>query len=142
MRAAAQRIASRLGRRGHWLILWGVGWIAYGYGTVSEPQTDRRGLGLVTTLAPLHCWAWGWIGAGTLALAFAWLPAPWDWPGFILAVFPPLMWATSYFTAGATGGLPRGPYAGGLFLVIALAVVLSSLTREYSVPHRRNAPGP
>lgn len=141
MSAAARFVRLRLGRRGQWLVIWGLGWIAYGYGTVAEPQTDRRGLALVTTWAPLHCWAWVWIGSGVLALVCAAVRPPWDWPGFYLATIPPLVWSISYFTSGATADLARGPYAGGLWLVIAAGVLNSSRTREHSVPHSRKPRG-
>lgn len=137
MCAAARRARALLGRRGPWLILWGLGWIAYGYGTVAEPVADRRGLRLVAAIAPLHCWAWVWVACGTVCLAHAVSCPPWDWPGFIIGMIPPLTWSVSYFTAGITGSYPRGPYAGGLWLVIAAAVLYSSTTREYSVPHAR-----
>ncbi|MFM9566106.1 hypothetical protein [Streptomyces turgidiscabies] len=137
MCAAALRLRALLGRRGTWLLLWGCGWICWGYGTVAEPQTDQRGLRLLIAIAPLHCWAWVWIGTGIITLAFSVLRTPRDWPGFIVALIPPLAWSVSYFAAGITGALDRGPWAGTLWLIIAGAVLKSSLTREHSVPHPR-----
>jgi hypothetical protein len=135
MRAAARRLRVRPGRRGQWLLLWAVAWICWGYGVVAEPLSDQRAFRFLTQAAPLHCWAWVWIGSGVISAAFSFVRPPWDWPGFIVALLPPLAWAMSYFVAGAVGDYPRGLYAGLLWLALAAAVLNSSRTREHSVPH-------
>lgn len=141
MRAAARRLRTRLGRRGQWLILWAVAWICWGYGVVAAPLPDPRPFRLLTTAAPLHCWAWVWIGAGIIVAGCSLLRPPLDWPGFIVALVPPLTWAMSYFVAGALGDYPRGLWAGLLWLALAAAVLQSSRTREHSVPHSRKTGG-
>ncbi|MGC5400221.1 hypothetical protein ACPXCP_31330 [Streptomyces sp. DT20] len=141
MRAAARRLRTRLGRRGQWLILWAVAWICWGYGVVAAPIPDPAPFRLLTTAAPLHDWAWVWIGAGIIVAGCSLLRPPWDWPGFIVALVPPLTWAMSYFVAGALGDYARGPWAGLLWLALAAAVMQSSRTREHSVPHSRKTGG-
>lgn len=137
MCAAARRLRARLGRRGQWLLLWSVAWICWGYGVVAAPLPDVRPFRLLLQFAPLHCWAWVWLGAGIITAAVSLARPPWDWPGFIVALVPPLTWSMSYFVAGALGDYPRGLWAGLLWLALAAAVLQSSRTREHSVPHSR-----
>lgn len=109
MRAAAQRLTRRLGRRGALLTLKGVMATGYGSGQVFEPTGDRHGLTLLLKLWPLELWGWAWVTAGALALVCAWLPPRRDWPGFLAVWLIATPWAMAYFLSWwPLGESPRG----------------------------------
>lgn len=99
MRAAAQRIRRRMGRRGALLTLKGVMAVGYGSGQVVQPTGDRQGLSLLLKAAPLEAWGWAWVLAGAVALVCAWLPRPHDWPGFVAVWLIASAWAGAYLVS-------------------------------------------
>ncbi|CAL9665399.1 hypothetical protein SUDANB145_07399 (plasmid) [Streptomyces sp. enrichment culture] len=96
MRAAAQRLKRRLGRRGALLTCKGIVAAGYGSGQVVQPTGDRQGLTLLLKAAPLDAWGWAWITAGAIALVCAWLPPRKDWPGFLAVWLIATPWAMAY----------------------------------------------
>lgn len=135
MRRAAARIRYRLGRRGAILAILGAGKVSYGVGYIAVPPSSTRGLELLTSAAPLHCWAWVWIAAGAVTFAAAWLPVGRDAIGFTAALVPPSLWAAAYLWSTVTGEYERGGWLAGWYLTSHVGVILwASTVPEYSVP--------
>ncbi|MFJ8995627.1 hypothetical protein ACIRQH_35130 [Streptomyces sp. NPDC102279] len=105
---AATWFSGHLGRRGPFLVFMGIGKVCFGASFIFEPPFTTQGLGVLTSRAPLHCWAWVWILAGIGVFASAWLPFTRDRWGFVLASVPPTMWAFAYGWSGLVGDYPRG----------------------------------
>ena len=109
MRAVARRLGRRLGRRGTILLLKGTIAVLYGYGQLTQPIPDRRGLRLLLALMPLGGWAAAWMAAGLVALVCAWLPARRDWPGYLAVWAITAPWSMGYLVAW----WPLGEYERG-----------------------------
>lgn len=132
---AVLRLRQHLGRRGAFLLILGVGKVCWGVGWIAAPVTDPDGLDLLTSVAPLHCWAWLWISSGVVMLGMAWLRVGRDWAGFAIALVPPTIWALAYVVAVITGDYPRGGYVAVWYLTSHVGVILwASGVPEYSVP--------
>lgn len=106
-RRAARWFSGHLGRRGPFLVFFGVGKICFGGSFIFEPPSTA-GLGMLTRFAPLHCWAWIWIICGAATFTCAWLRFGRDGLGFVTASIPPAIWAFTYGWAGILGDYPRG----------------------------------
>jgi hypothetical protein len=72
-----------LGRRGAFLLAFGMVWGLIGYGQISAPPPDQRGLHLLLDRVPLEVWGWLWITAGVVAIVSAFLPQGSDRFGFL-----------------------------------------------------------
>jgi hypothetical protein len=108
VRAAANRWFSwHLGRRGPFLAFMGVGKICWGISLIVEPPITG-GPTLLTSLAPLHCWAWVWVLCGAGTFASAWMTFARDRWGFVIASVPPTLWAFAYGWSGVVGDYARG----------------------------------
>lgn len=143
MRAAAQWIGKRLGRRtpaarrhlrrvlrdtlgqrGIPLLLLGTGKFCFGIGFIAAPIVDPRGLELLTAIAPVHCWAWIWVICGTITFASAFLRIGRDRWGFVTALVPPVIWASAYGYAAATGTYSRGFYIFFWYMTSHVGMIL------------------
>lgn len=156
-RAAARRLSTALGRRTHplfprlsryrsWvrthlaqrgipLLLLGVGKIGFGLGFIAAPLADPTGLELLTGVAPLHCWAWLWVLCGLVTSASAFLRIGRDRWGFVTALIPPVVWASAYGYAAATGVYTRGFYVFLWYMTSHVGVILwASRVPEFEVP--------
>lgn len=132
--AAARRLHEYLGRRGRFLSLIGVGKACYGAGLVAD-TTTVRGLELLARVAPISTWAWLWIAAGAVTFASAFLRVGRDSLGFIAALIPPTVWATSHMVSVLNGDFGRGGYLAVWFLTSHVGVILWAATvPEHSVP--------
>lgn len=109
MRAAAQRMSRRWGRRGPFLLFLGAGEVFFGVGVIANPPSEK-GLGLITAAAPLHCWAWLWILAGVVTFCSAFVQFGRDGWGFLAASVPPALWAFAYGWGTVTDAYPRGAW--------------------------------
>jgi hypothetical protein len=105
--AAVERMTRRWGRRGPFLLFLGAGEAFFGLGVIVTPPS-QAGLGLLTGIAPLHCWAWVWIIAGAITASSAFVRFGHDGRGFLAASVPPTLWAFAYGWAAATDSYPRG----------------------------------
>lgn len=123
MRAAAQRIRRRLGRRGPFLVFMGAGKVCFGASFIFDPPTATGGFALLTRFAPLHCWAWVWIICGAAAFCGAWLRFGRDGWGFVAASIPPALWAWAYGWAGLTGDYTRGLFLFGWYITSHCGVI-------------------
>ncbi len=123
VRARAQRwFSGRLGRRGPFLVILGIGKVCWGVGMIVEPpRTD--GLQLLTGVAPLHCWASVWILAGLVTFASAWWPFSRDGWGFVAATVPPAVWAFAYLWGWAADGYARGLWIFGWYMTTHCGVI-------------------
>ncbi|MEU0332243.1 hypothetical protein [Streptomyces sp. NPDC006193] len=127
MRAAARRLRKKLGRRGALLTLKGVIATLYGYGQLTTPTADERGIFLLLKLMPFTGWAWLWVLAGATALVCAWLPQRRDWPGFLAVWGVTAPWAGAYFAAwwplaeSKTGWIPAAIF--GAFGAVCLVAI-------------------
>lgn len=132
----ARRLRQKLGRRGAFLLILGIGKTCWGVGFVAIPQPDPAGLELLTDHAPLHCWAWLWILAGIATISSAFLRVGRDGFGFAVALVPPTVWATAYVAAAISGTFPRGAFAAVFYLTSHVGVIMWAATvPEHSVPH-------
>ncbi|MBB1253160.1 hypothetical protein H3146_07220 [Streptomyces sp. OF3] len=132
---AARTIRDRLGRRGAFLLILGIGKTSWGLGFLVAPHPEPRGLALLTSLAPLHCWAWVWVAAGIATTGCAFLKVGRDALGFVTALVPPTVWATAYTVAVATGDYPRGGWVALWYLTSHVGVIMwAAAVPEHSVP--------
>jgi hypothetical protein len=146
MRAAARRLHGKLGRRGIFLLILGIGKTCWGLSFLVNPP-PAQGLGLLTHWCDLRHWAWLWIVCGLVTSGAAFLRVGRDWAGFLAALIPPTVWATAYTAAVVTGQYSRGAYVALWYLTSHVGVILwAAEVPEYSVPHapraaRKGGPG-
>jgi hypothetical protein len=131
-------LRAHLGQRGIPLLLLGVGKIAFGVGFIAAPLADPSGLQLLTSLAPVHTWAWLWVICGAITAASAWLRIGRDRWGFVSALIPPVVWASAYGYAAATGLYTRGFYVFVWYMTSHVGIILwaSHVPEEFGVLHR------
>ena len=136
------RRASRiLGRRGAFLLCFGTVWSLIGYGQITAPQPDQRGLKLLTDVLPLSVWGWCWMTAGLVAIVSAWLRQGWDWPGFLALPLMVVPWFFAYLLAWwPLGVFPRGWIAAALYGALAIGILVVAGWREPPRPKRAEPP--
>ncbi|MBZ6102665.1 hypothetical protein ACH4NO_17825 [Streptomyces olivaceus] len=131
---AARRLQKKLGRRGAFLAILGVGQTCWGISFLVDPPGDH-GLTLLTSVCSLRHWAWLWIGCGIGTLAAALVKVGRDWLGFLAALAPPTVWALAYTVAVITGDYSRGGFVAIWYLTSHVGVIMWAATvPEYSVP--------
>ena len=113
-----------LGRRGAILLCYGTVWAIIGYGQITSPAPDLRGLRLLLQTMPLDAWGWIWVTSGLIAIACAWLPQGKDWAGFLALPLMVLPWMVSYLLAWIIGDFPRGWVATVVWGAIAAPVLV------------------
>ena len=138
LRRVARRLGRALGRRGAILLCYGVVWAIIGYGQITAPAPDLRGLRLLLQTMPLDVWGWIWVASGLIAIASAWLPQGKDWPGFLALPLMVLPWMTSYLIAWIIGDFPRGWVATVVWGAIAAPVLVVA---GWGEPPRRKEVG-
>lgn len=119
-----------LGRRGAILLCYGTVWAIIGYGQITSPAPDLRGLRLLLQTMPLDAWGWIWVTSGLIAIVSAWLPQGRDWPGFLALPLMVLPWSVSYLLAWIIGDYPRGWVAAVVWGAIAAPVLVVAGWRE------------
>ncbi len=136
MRSVAARwLRARLGRRGAFLLLIGIGKVCWGVGYIAAPQPPSQGLRILTDIAPMHCWAMVWVLAGLITAGAAFVKVGRDWAGYAAALVPPTLWATAYMVAAVSGGYTRGIFVAIWYLTSHIGVILwASAVPEYEVP--------
>lgn len=134
LRRTARRLHRRLGRRGTFLAIAGIGKFCWGVSfLVDPPRAD--GLQLLTLLCSLRHWSWLWIIAGLVTFGSAWLRIGRDRWGFIAALMPPTVWAIAYTAAAVSGEYSRGGFVAIWYLTSHVGVILWAATvPEHSVP--------
>ncbi|GAA5033235.1 hypothetical protein [Streptomyces siamensis] len=146
MPTAVRRLRKQLGRRGHFLLIIGIGKTCWGASFLVDPP-PAQGLQLLTHWCDLRHWAWLWITSGIVTTTCAFLRVGRDWAGFIAALVPPTVWATAYTAAVVSGQYSRGAYVALWYLTSHVGVILwAAEVPEYSVPHapraaRKGGPG-
>lgn len=135
-RRIVRRLSGLLGRRGAILLCYGVVWSIIGYGQITSPAPDLRGLRLLLQMMPLDVWGWIWVASGLIAIVSAWLPQEKDWPGFLALPLMVLPWAASYLLAWIIGDFPRGWVAAVVWGAIAAPVLVVAGWREPPRPKR------
>jgi len=125
-----------LGRRGAILLCYGIVWAIIGYGQITSPAPDLRGLRLLLQMMSLDAWGWLWVISGLIAIVSAWLPQGKDWPGFLALPLMVLPWAVSYLLAWIIGDFPRGWVATVVWGAIAAPVLVVAGWREPPRPKR------
>ena len=131
-----RRLGRTLGRRGTILLCYGIVWAIIGYGQITSPAPDLRGLRLLLQMMSLDVWGWLWVASGLIAVASAWLPQGKDWPGFLALPLMVLPWMVSYFLAWVLGDFPRGWVATVVWGAIAAPVLVVAGWREPPRPKR------
>lgn len=115
----ARRLAQALGRRGAFLLFYGGVWAAIGYGQITSPQPDLRGLRVLLNIMPLDVWGYLWLASGLVAIVAAWLPQGRDLAGFFALPLIVLPWMASYLMSWIVGDFPRGWVAAAVWGAIA-----------------------
>lgn len=133
---AVRRLPRALGRRGAILLSYGVVWAIVGYGQITSPAPDLRGLRLLLQMMSLDAWGWIWVVSGLVAIVSAWLPQGRDWPGFLALPLMVLPWMVSYFLAWVLGDFPRGWVATVVWGAIAAPVLVAAGWAEPARPKR------
>ncbi|MCY0917067.1 hypothetical protein OS965_02600 [Streptomyces sp. H27-G5] len=127
-------LRKRLGRRGTFLLILGLGKTCYGISFIVDPP-GTAGLQLLTHLCSIQHWAWLWIIAGLVTTASAFLKVGRDGWGFIAALAPPAVWTTAYLSAVIGGEYSRGAWVAAWYLTSHVGVILwASTVPEYEVP--------
>lgn len=101
-------------------------WTIIGYGQITAPAPDLRGLRLLLQTMPLDAWGWLWVASGLIAIASAWLPQGKDWVGFLALPIIVLPWMASYLLAWIIGDFPRGWLAAVVWGAIAAPVLVAA----------------
>ncbi|MFI6560411.1 hypothetical protein [Streptomyces sp. NPDC050534] len=135
-RRVVRRLGVALGRRGAILLCYGIVWAIIGYGQITSPAPDLRGLRLLLQMMPLDVWGWIWVASGLIAIVSAWLPPERDWPGFLALPLMVLPWTVSYLLAWILGDYPRGWLASVVWGAIAAPVLVVAGWREPARPKR------
>ncbi|MFD9248539.1 hypothetical protein [Streptomyces bottropensis] len=136
---AARWLGTRLGRRGVFLLILGVGKTCWGISFLVDPP-PAQGLELLTQLCGLWHWAWLWIVCGLITGTSAFLRIGRDWAGFLAALIPPTVWATAYMSAVINGEYSRGAWVAIWYLTSHVGVIMWAATvPEHSVPHAPRA---
>lgn len=131
---AARWLHRKLGRRGIFLLIAGIGKTCWGVSFLITPP-NTEGLRLLTQLCSIRHWSWLWIVAGVVTFVSAWLRIGRDRWGFIAALIPPTVWATAYTSAALSGEYSRGGYVAIWYLTSHVGVILWAATvPEHSVP--------
>lgn len=95
-------LASRMGRRGQYLLVIGVGWVLYGFSMLIEPLRPLPpGVFLVHYLLPVWVRAGIWILGGAIAIAYGVGRPRRDRWGFAALIVPPLAWSLFLLTSWA-----------------------------------------
>jgi hypothetical protein len=137
---AARRARTLLGRRGTALALFGIGKMAYGLSFLLHPEPDPRGLGLLTSVASIRCWAALWVICGAVTFACAWLRIGRDRWGFVAALVPPFVWGAAFLWGAVTDEYPRGVTMAAWFAAGHVGIILwAASVPEYEVPRPRTA---
>ncbi|MFF0166852.1 hypothetical protein [Streptomyces prasinus] len=138
---AARRLYKRLGRRGTFLAILGIGKTCWGVSFLVDPPPEAPGLELLTGLCSLRHWSWLWIACGLITLGSAFLRIGRDWFGYLAALLPPTVWAIAYTVAVLTGDYSRGGFVAIWYLTSHVGVILwASTVPEYSVPSASRPP--
>ena len=131
---AARWLHRKLGRRGIFLLIIGVGKTCWGVSFLVDPPSTE-GLQLLTNLCSLRHWAWLWIGAGVITASSSLLRIGRDWFGFVAALLPPIVWVGAYTFAAVSGDYSRGEWVAVRYLTSHIGVILwAAAVPEYSVP--------
>jgi hypothetical protein len=128
-----RRAKKHLGRRGRFLLIVGIGEMAWGAGMIYDPPSTA-GLSLLTDRCPLSTWAWMWILPGLTAVGASFLTVGRDKAGFIAAYIPPTVWALAYAAAAVSGAYSRGSFVAVWYLTIVGVIMWAASVPEYSVP--------
>ncbi|QES25795.1 hypothetical protein DEJ47_04430 [Streptomyces venezuelae] len=124
----------RLGRRGSFLLIIGVGKTCWGLSFLFDPPPGQ-GLELLTRLCDIRHWSWLWITCGLITAASAFLRIGRDRYGFVAALIPPTVWAIAYTVAVVSGDYSRGAWVAIWYLTSHVGVILWAATvPEHSVP--------
>ena len=133
MRAAAA-LRAHLGRRGAFLLIIGAGKVCWGASFLASP-TEMPGLRPLTQHCSIGCWAWLWIVCGAAAICSAFVRVGRDWLGFMAALLPPMVWATTYAVAALSGDYSRGGWVAVWYLTSHVGVIMwASAVPEFEVP--------
>lgn len=131
---AARWLQRRLGRRGVFLLIIGIGKTSWGVSFLVDPPS-ADGLQLLTNVCSLRHWAWLWIVAGLITGTSAFLQVGRDRWGFVAALLPPTVWAIAYTAAVVSGEFSRGGWVAIWYLTSHVGVIMWAATvPEYSVP--------
>ncbi len=137
---AARRLARMLGRRGAFLLSFGTVWGLIGYGQISSPPPDQRGLHLLLDRVPLEVWGWLWITAGAVAILSAWMRQGSDRFGFFALSLIVTPWIISYLVAWWQGTFPRGWIVSALYGGLAIGIMVVAGWGEPPRPKREEPP--
>lgn len=140
LRRIVRRLSHQLGRRGAFLLSFGTVWGLIGYGQITAPQPDQRGLHLLLDRVPLEVWGWLWITSGLVAIVSAFLRQGSDRFGFAALCLILAPWIISYLYAWLQGIFPRGWIASALYGALAIGIMVVVGWSEPPRPKREEPP--
>jgi hypothetical protein len=131
---AARRLRKQLGRRGAFLLLFGIGKTCWGVSFLVDPPS-AQGLQFLTQFCDLRHWSWLWIVCGAVTTFSAFLKVGRDGWGFLAALLPPMVWAFAYTVAVVSGDYSRGGFVAVWYATSHIGVIMwAAGVPEYSVP--------
>lgn len=115
-----RRLWRRLGIKGLYVILFGVGWTVIGWLYATAPLSDgaRATLALALRLAPMRFWGYLWVAFGVVAIGAALFRQ--QWAGFTALVVMPALWAGFLLLGGGFAGARSAVIFGCVALAVAL----------------------
>jgi hypothetical protein len=120
--AVAERITSRVGRRGAALLFFVLLDLIYCYGLLTAPRPLVPFYAWMDEILPLSVWAayWGLVGLTCLWFAFR----AYDTPAFMAAVGLKVGWGLLSFLGWIDGAVERGYVSAVIWLAFACFVFL------------------
>lgn len=135
----APRFLTRFGRRGYFLLLFGIGWAVVGWSglTYGMSPVAQQNLKALTDVVSYETLAHMWLIAGVLAITASFFRQPGDDIfGFIALIVPVFLWTFSSFMA-FVGGLERGLLAAAVYAVLAVSIYIIAGWPEAPPRNRR-----
>lgn len=122
------RVLTRFGRRGYFLLLFGIGWTVVGWSGLNygASEASTRILESLLRIAPFETWSHLWLISGVLAITASFFREPGDDIfGFISLIVPVFLWTFSAFLS-YVNGLERGLLAAIVYAVLAVSIYIIS----------------
>lgn len=120
------RALTRFGRRGYFLLLFGIAWSVVGASglTYGASPGSTRILESLLRIAPFEIWSHLWLISGILAITASFFRQPGDDIfGFIALIVPVFLWTFSALMA-FVAGLERGLLAAIVYAVLAVSIYI------------------
>ena len=132
----------KISRRDAFLVLFGVVWVLFGWYILSLTPAMKalvKEVDLYYGVLPVTAWGVIWVVCGAVAVVCGFWHR-FDWVGFAVAIFPPLIWAIFSFLEEFHRPATK-PWANGiLYLALAGAIWLVAGMADPLDHYRRRRP--